>query len=1178
MLPMKLSFLVLIPAILFLIMPDHCSAGVQGLNLEEGQLISGFSVLNLYENGAGNVIGVRFKSMKYGFILDLLFIEAVPQAYIWVKTPVKNEKGLPHIAEHLLLARGSKGRYTAMQRWMSVSQCGAWSHTTETSYTFSTASGIETFYDFFHSHLDALLNPDLSEEEISREAFHLEVSVNSQDGSYSLEEAGTIHNETMSYYDQPFDYIWWPMNRMLYGEAHPLALDYGGNPEHVRTFKPADFWIFHKNHYHLSNMGAMVSIPPTLDVPTFLGRLETILGKCQSFQNTSPFVGISALNLPASKSARPYGQLKIVDYPSDNAAAPGQIKYSWPPVLKCNTTELILLDLFLATLANGTSSNLYSLLIDSKTRKLDSGTKSVTGFVYHQQGFPIQFHFQGVHNSHLNQAQVMNIRDIIIEEIRRIYNYKDHSEKIVNFNTRAKSWLVKLKKEYNDLLNSPPMFSYLNDTALAWLSHMKLLEAEPGFRKSLLLQDHLKLIAKQLDENKNVWKNFIDQWKLLTVPPYAVAIKPSSQLLHQMKIERNSRINQYEQMLMKLYDSTTVQEALQAFKREYDRQTLELEKRAEQDRLPTFTENPPLTFDDQLIYEVIQLQGGIELIASTFENMISSTIGIALRLDVIPENLLVYVPILPEILTEIGVTKNGEIIESDKMKDRLRQEILSLRAYIDYDLNTERSELVLKGRASDSEELEKVRAWFDACLFSPLLRMENIPRIIDIIDQQVESLRKKINDEYAFHVLAFTYLYQTNPLLMSSSCFLTQIHHFQRLKWLLTDPGNEEEQRELDLFLAKLSQLGHKNRAEIRQALEARTEVSSSNRNLTVYTAIIESLKTTLPEIPDANLAQDWIYLCHEIRQDLITPPEQAISDLKRILTLLNNSDNARMFMISNSRDRSSFLKKHTSLSNHLATNRVSLRQDYSTSERILAALKSRVGEIPKPIYVGLVNETRRNGDMISIAKRTKSFPTGEKAILDYLTIKLCSGGGAHTLYMKTWEAGLTYSSGINYSDVKGMVTYSANRCPNVADTMRFVVNTVENMKHDPALLEYALAQTFMFSRANQNYEQRGEAMASDLTDGVTPARVRSFRTAILNTSKTKDLYLTIKSRMENVYGSVLIGYGPSLSKNEEGIFFLLGPESQFQALEQFIQVHEDQCPVYKLYPCDFWIRLALKK
>jgi len=207
-------------------------------------------------------------------------------------------------------------------------------------------------------------------------------------------------------------------------------------------------------------------------------------------------------------------------------------------------------------------------------------------------------------------------------------------------------------------------------------------------------------------------------------------------------------------------------------------------------------------------------------------------------------------------------------------------------------------------------------------------------------------------------------------------------------------------------------------------------------------------------------------------------------------------------------------------------------------------------------------------------AKKAGVYDTTDSAIFNCLSGKLYGGGGPHGLFMKTWAAGLAYSNGYSYRQNTGFVSYYAERCPDVSETMRFVVNELKTAEEDPGLTDYAVAQVFGYSRAPSRYEQRGEAMASDLIDGYTPEVVKAFRKKVLDFKDKKNLNDELRSRMESAYGPVLTGYGQSLSKSKDGIFFLIGPEEQFKMLENYIETTEGEQTVYRLYPRDFWLTL----
>ena len=58
----------------------------------------------------------------------------------------------------------------------------------------------------------------------------------------------------------------------------------------------------------------------------------------------------------------------------------------------------------------------------------------------------------------------------------------------------------------------------------------------------------------------------------------------------------------------------------------------------------------------------------------------------------------------------------------------------------------------------------------------------------------------------------------------------------------------------------------------------------------------------------------------------------------------------------------------------------------------------------------------------------------------------------------------------------------------------------------DASLAEYAIAGAFQATRAASSYEDRGESMAADLADGLTPEVVKRFHQAILELRKDPKL------------------------------------------------------------------------
>src|ERR1700694_4267175 len=93
--------------------------------LKNHQEVADFRVTNLYSDREGQIVGAKFQHIPTGAPVFLLQIETVPQAFIWVDTPIDSDNGLPHSLEHLLAGKGTKGRYFELLRRMNFGQIAA---------------------------------------------------------------------------------------------------------------------------------------------------------------------------------------------------------------------------------------------------------------------------------------------------------------------------------------------------------------------------------------------------------------------------------------------------------------------------------------------------------------------------------------------------------------------------------------------------------------------------------------------------------------------------------------------------------------------------------------------------------------------------------------------------------------------------------------------------------------------------------------------------------------------------------------------------------------------------------------------------------------------------------------------------------------------------------------------
>src|SRR5258706_9659102 len=245
-----------------------------------GDVVNGFKVTAVYLNDADQPMGARFVHRRSGFTLDLLRIESLPQAHTWVNSFPVSDQGEPHTQEHLLVGKGKTGRAMAGLDTMWLSSSSAFTGQWRTNYTLNTAAGSEVFFNLLDAQLNALLNPDYSDEEVRREVRNFGITENA-DHTLRLEEKGSVYNEMTSSSSSPFRQLFRISGQLVYGKSHPLSYNAGGEPSGIRTMQPSDIRGFHSAHYFLENMGTIVALPPDVPVAEALTRIGAMLNRLQ---------------------------------------------------------------------------------------------------------------------------------------------------------------------------------------------------------------------------------------------------------------------------------------------------------------------------------------------------------------------------------------------------------------------------------------------------------------------------------------------------------------------------------------------------------------------------------------------------------------------------------------------------------------------------------------------------------------------------------------------------------------------------------------------------------------------------------------------------------------------------------------------------------------------------------
>jgi hypothetical protein len=409
---------------------------------------------------------------------------------------------------------------------------------------------------------------------------------------------------------------------------------------------------------------------------------------------------------------------------------------------------------------------------------------------------------------------------------------------------------------------------------------------------------------------------------------------------------------------------------------------------------------------------------------------------------------------------------------------------------------------------------------------------------------------------------------------------------------MLKDAGTTETRAAIDAFLVKLAGAGAKgNRTELKTLLTAMQGNNEAATKLTpalkpfnddfaglpqgsksLATEAAKDLDQILGDVPDSSLATDWSYLSNQIRRDLMVSPEKALADLNQLRQRLLKTGNARLFMTASRTTQQKLEEGVRSLLAGLQPGKAETVKRSGT-RLIDERLKERAPTTSSPVFVGLVNPNSQSGVFLNSAPLVSFKDTDTEKLLQYLATRLYAGGGAHGIFIKTWGAGLAYSNGFRGSPSQGRLGYYAERTPELPQTLRFVIEELKKAPRDPALVEYAIAQAFLGFRSASEYEVRGEAMAADLADGMTPEVVARFRKAILELRRNPKLADELYKRMEPTYAKVLPGYGVKAKDVADGVFFVIGPEKQFGLYEDYLKTVEGaDTRVHRLYPRDFWL------
>jgi Zn-dependent M16 (insulinase) family peptidase len=1138
-------------------------------NLKENEELVDFRVANLFGDAAGHVVGVKLWHIPTGAPVFLLQMETVPQVFMWVDAPPRSNQGLAHALEHLLAGKGTKGRYSTLLRDMRLSASNAATTEDFNYYSFSSGAGLEGFFEQFHAWLDALFRPDFTDTEAEREFYHLGIARDPGTKKKTLIEQGTVYDEMQSRLGK-YDY-YYAANRQTLGEDNPFGFDPSGDVDEMRGITPEQIRQFYGQYYHLGpTTGFVFVVDPKEELIPFLSKIS------KEFQTYSlPSTGLRSEPLHSTKpkyAIHPSQKVdvRILHFPTDNELVPGEILFSWRPVENSSAVELRLLRLFLNGLGDGDQSLLHAALVDSKTRELESGATGVDSSVSLKDSpfFPVsRLEISGIPGTKISEQLVNQLRSVISGKVKEISQYPDGSDELLAFNKVVSSEARAQQRSEIVWTKSPPLFG-VSGSQTPWKDHFEVLELDPGFVRSLSEDAAWSEVAERLRSNRNIWREIILEFHLLDLP-YAAASVPSRKLLADVEAAKRSRLLQKTKELMDRYHTSDDQEALSRFDETERSKTEEIDRIGPRVARPTFTNRPPLTPDDDIRYQQFRL-ADVPVIASIFERPPTIDIGLSFDLSRIPKKYYRLLPLIPRCLDSLGLRQGDQVVSYSDLRGQIEETTYEFSIKYPLDIRSKTSKLEIRASASDATSFRRTLDLIRQMMRDNYLEESNADRLRDIVAQNISSddlFVKQPETSWIYNpVLALRR--RDDPAFMAVSSHFTRAHSNARMQWLLHKPVTSEEIARLRTFAGRvMGQLGELSREEISQKLQS---INASG----LKGELIEYWRRNLFSFPEVELIGGLKQLSRDVQEDLRTGPLETVGELKELQALILDRGALQIDLTVNPSslnelrpDLIRFLESVPYAKIHKdAKPDAAATQVYSATGR----RSKTMGTADFPTYLGLVTDSV-NGDAVFVADFPGYSQLDQQSLEQVLASTLLSGAGPSSFYMRTWEAGLAYSNGIAGDPDTQMLTYYADRSPNLSALIQFVLSTAKGIStlRDDALLDYVFSQTFSFSRVMLSPSRRGQLLARDIRDGVRPEKVRRFSEAILALREKPDLLKELKqTSFDSICDVLMTDSCVAQQRKAHSIFFFIGSETVLSDTETRLSIPR----LVRLYPRDYWM------
>ncbi|MBI4422606.1 MAG: hypothetical protein HY554_02700, partial [Elusimicrobia bacterium] len=720
--------------------------------------------------------------------------------------------------------------------------------------------------------------------------------------------------------------------------------------------------------------------------------------------------------------------------------------------------------------------------------------------------------------------------------------------------TRARA--LARRREMLRAMDGPPMFG-ARFSGDGWHRALDARAAQPGFEKPLSEEAALDRLLAELASGANPWTAVVDRAGLLE-PPYLSAALPDPALLGRQRRAKEERLAAAASRLASGYGLPPAQ-ALERYQAEAASATAVLDALAARAEKPSFLREPPLELD-ALRWSEGRLPSGPRLVRTEFDTPFTN-LSVAFDLGAVPRPDWELLPLLEAALGGVGVvTASGERLDYAQAAERRMAEIYGAGVGAVAHPRRDRAELVFAAHASSEEEVGRAAAWLESYLLRPNLSEDSRERLVDSLRASIQGWRGvfQADEESWVAGAAAAYEHQDRPLYMHLSSPFTVLRHLNRLRWRLEKPAPAELAVLRATATAALAAADGAERGQAAVLLEG------------VAGELGEYLRWELSHLPEDSWRRDLRRLATELLED-VGRPEETIARLRALAKRVLVRAGARVHLNGSPRSLDRALPLVDRLIARLPAGR---RAPPAKRQGLVAErLNERLPGLERPVHVALVNNGGKTGTVSVWAKGPGYRSRSREDLLDALAFGVLGGGGAHSLFIRTWGAGLAYGNGMSHRAWSGRVSYYADKCPDPAQTLRFVGDVAASTAiDDPFLLEYSLSGAFGDFRGLGDFTGRGSALAYDLEEGNRPELVRAYKARLLALARAPGTLEAVRARFKSALGRVLVGLpGGKVAASPEAGAFLIGPDDLIEKYEAFVKERGEAERVIRLYPRDFW-------